>query len=69
MHKLKNYFFGATLCGAMMMDMAVMAQTAPAPQPDPPKNWHELDLATDGYFGVMLSGTMHPCRIHVANRS
>ena len=23
----------------------------------------------DGYFAVMLSGTMRPCRIHVANRS
>jgi cell wall-associated protease len=31
------------------------AQTAPAAVPDPPKNWHVMDLKTDGFYGISLS--------------
>lgn len=33
-----------------------MAQTAPPiPPVDPPKNWHTMDLSTDGFFGISLN--------------
>jgi len=33
-----------------------MAQMAPpAPPADPPKNWHTMDLSTDGFFGISLN--------------
>ncbi|GAB2701303.1 S8 family peptidase [Mucilaginibacter koreensis] len=31
------------------------AQTAPATLPDPPKNWHTMDLKTDGFYGISLN--------------
>jgi len=55
MYNLKNYVFGAALSGAMMMSMATMAQTMPAPPPDPPKSWHTMDLQADGFFGISLN--------------
>lgn len=36
------------------MSTAAMAQTMPKPPADPPKNWHTLDLKTDGYYGISL---------------
>jgi cell wall-associated protease len=55
MNKLSKYVFGATLCGAMLMSFGSMAQVAPPlPPPDPPKDWHTMDLATDGFFGISL---------------
>ena len=38
--------------GLILMGTGAMAQTMP---PDPPKNWHELDLQSDGYFGISLN--------------
>ena len=33
-----------------------MAQMAPpTPPADPPKNWHTMDLSTDGFFGISLN--------------
>jgi len=32
-----------------------MAQTIPAPPADPPKDWHTMDLNTDGFFGISLN--------------
>jgi len=56
MQKFSKYVFGATLCGALLMSFGSMAQTAmPAPPADPPKNWHTLDLSTDGFFGISLN--------------
>ena len=58
MYNLKRTIFGAALCGAMIVSISASAQqTVPTPQlpPDPPKNWHQLDLAKDGYFGISLN--------------
>ena len=56
MQKFSKYVFGATLCGALLMSFGSMAQMAPpAPPADPPKNWHTLDLSTDGFFGISLN--------------
>jgi subtilisin family serine protease len=56
MQKFSKYVFGATLCGALLMSFGSMAQTAPpTPPADPPKNWHTMDLSTDGFFGISLN--------------
>ena len=56
MQKFSRYVFGATLCGALLISFGSMAQTAmPAPPADPPKNWHTMDLSTDGFFGISLN--------------
>jgi cell wall-associated protease len=56
MQKFSKYVFGATLCGALLMSFGSMAQTAmPAAPADPPKNWHTMDLSTDGFFGISLN--------------
>lgn len=52
--KLRNYAFSSALAGALFMGTVAMAQTMPKPPVDPPKNWHTLDLKTDGYYGISL---------------
>jgi len=42
------------LTGLLFVSLNVFAQQMPVPPPNPPKNWHEMDLKTDGYFGVSL---------------
>ena len=54
MSSFKNYMFGPLLIGALTTGFNGFAQTA-APNDDLPKNWHTLDLKTDGYFGVSLN--------------
>jgi cell wall-associated protease len=51
-NKLKSILTAALFCGALNY---ASAQTAPAVVPDPPKDWHQLDLAKDGFFGVSLN--------------
>jgi subtilisin family serine protease len=54
MNKFCNYLFGAALTGALLFSLNVSAQTAPAAV-DLPKNWHQLDLKADGYYGISLA--------------
>src|SRR4051812_33742059 len=54
MHKLRNYLFGTVLCGALLGSAGAFAQPVIKAEPDPPKNWHEMDLKTDGFYGVSL---------------
>ncbi|HZY38779.1 MAG TPA: S8 family serine peptidase [Mucilaginibacter sp.] len=54
MHRIKNYALGTLLTGLLFISLSALAQQLPAPPPNPPKNWHEMDLKTDGYFGVSL---------------
>jgi cell wall-associated protease len=54
MYKFRLYVLGTSLLGAMVMSMGTMAQNMPA-QLDPPKNWQNFDLKTDGYFGISLN--------------
>lgn len=53
MNNFRNYLFGSALAGAMLFNLNVSAQTAPAA--DLPKNWHQLDLKADGYYGISLN--------------
>jgi cell wall-associated protease len=55
MTNFRNYLFGSALCGALLLSLNVFAQTEPAVQADPPKNWHQLDLKADGFYGISLN--------------
>lgn len=46
--------FCIALVAWLMMGFAATAQMM-APPPDLPKNWHELDFKTDGYYGISLN--------------
>jgi hypothetical protein len=37
------------------MSLAVFGQDTPKTEPDPPKNWHQMDLKVDGFYGVSLN--------------
>lgn len=54
MHKPKNYALGLFITGALFISLNTFAQQIPVPQPNPPRDWHELDYKTDGYYGVSL---------------
>jgi subtilisin family serine protease len=54
MHKLRKFSLNSLFFGALFITLNAFGQELPKPQPDPPKNWHEMDLKTDGYFGVSL---------------
>ena len=54
MPRIKNYALSTLLIGSLFINLDVFAQQLPVPAPNPPKNWHEMDLKTDGYFGVSL---------------
>jgi cell wall-associated protease len=56
MHSTPPGFLKACVAtGILLFSQHILAQTLPPPQPDPPKNWHALDLKTDGYFGISLT--------------
>jgi cell wall-associated protease len=48
----KGYFLGLLL---LLSCFGAMAQSVPMAHPDPPKNWHTLDLNKDGFFGISLN--------------
>jgi cell wall-associated protease len=55
MHKFKNYALKLLLFWALLSNLNAFGQQMPAKQPDPPKTWHQMDLKTDGYYGVSLN--------------
>src|SRR3984885_4473731 len=55
MHKFKKYPLSALLCGALFISLNVFGQEIPKTEPDPPRNWHQMDLKTDGFYGVSLN--------------
>ena len=55
MHKLLKHFPIPFLLGALFISLNVFGQEMPKTEPDPPKNWHQMDLKTDGFFGVSLN--------------
>ena len=55
MHRIKNYALRLLLIGSFFVSFNALAQQSPPKQADPPKNWHQMDLKTDGYFGVSLN--------------
>jgi cell wall-associated protease len=54
---MNPYFKYAAACAfsALFTGLQVQAQTAQAVTPEPPKNWHTLDLKTDGFYGISLN--------------
>jgi subtilisin family serine protease len=47
---------GFALCGALLLNLEVKAQaTITVGDPVLPKNWHQLDLTADGYYGISLN--------------
>jgi cell wall-associated protease len=53
MSSFNKHMFGPVLFGALLSTFGALAQQAP--KADAPKNWHTLDLKTDGYYGVSLN--------------
>jgi cell wall-associated protease len=53
MINIRKYLFGPAICGALLLSLNASAQKAPAA--DPPKNWHQLDLKADGFYGISLN--------------
>ncbi len=45
----------SSIFGALLLSFNLSAQTLPTAPPDPPKNWHTMDLKTDGYYGISLN--------------
>jgi len=51
-----KYLLSCTISSALLAGAQVNAQTAPKPaEPELPKNWHAMDLKTQGYFGISLN--------------
>src|ERR1700712_4463046 len=55
MINFRKYIFRSVLCGALFLSLNISAQTVLVAQPDLPKNWHQLDLKADGYYGISLN--------------
>src|ERR1700761_9397994 len=55
MYKLPKAAQSLLLIGALLFGTNVFAQEAPKTDNDPPKNWHQMDLAKDGFYGVSLN--------------
>jgi len=53
MNIFRNYLFGTALTCALAFSLNASAQIVPAA--DLPKNWHQLDLKADGYYGISLN--------------
>src|SRR6185312_5619950 len=54
MKKFYNCLPVLLLSCALMLGANAIAQELPKPIPNPPKNWHEMDFKTDGFYGVSL---------------
>jgi subtilisin family serine protease len=55
MYKLKTILSTALFCGAFLHFASAQTATPPSAPVDPPKNWHQLDLDKDGFFGISLN--------------
>lgn len=56
MHTPPKYKFCSILFGALFISLNALGQAAvPKTEPDPPKAWHQMDLKTDGFYGVSLN--------------
>jgi cell wall-associated protease len=50
-----KHFIRFAFCGALLAGLQTSAQVTPPPAPEPPKNWHIMDLKTDGSYGISLN--------------
>jgi|GEM_PF-5468956 len=51
----KKIFLSALVSAALFITSNGLAQQLPKTEPDPPKNWHQMDLKADGFYGVSLN--------------
>lgn len=54
MNNYRKGIAGFAISAALLIGFSASAQQMPDNQPPPPKNWHEMDLQTDGYYGISL---------------
>jgi len=54
MTNLFKKVYGFALGGALLFNVVAQAQTGITVAPPLPKNWHQLDYKTDGYYGISL---------------
>src|SRR5471030_1695607 len=54
MNNFRKLIPTTALLTALLLSFNLTAQTLPVAQPDPPKNWHTLDLKADGFYGISL---------------
>jgi cell wall-associated protease len=54
MHYLRRFALSFLTCGVLFVNTGAFGQAATKTEPDPPKNWHELDLKTNGFYGISL---------------
>ena len=54
MYLNRKYLINCTITVALFASLHGVAQTTHLSEPDPPKNWHAMDLKVDGYFGISL---------------
>jgi subtilisin family serine protease len=55
MLNFRKYVASTALLIAITLNLPVWAQTAPQTEPDPPKDWHVLDIKENGFFGISLN--------------
>jgi len=55
MYRIFKPVTGLLLSAALLLSFNSNAQVAPKPAAELPKNWHLMDLKTDGYFGISLN--------------
>ncbi len=54
MYNLRQFVLSLILFTALFTCSKAFGQEGTKADTEPPKNWHELDLKTDGYFGISL---------------
>ncbi len=55
MNNFRRLIPTTTLSVALLLSLNLSAQTLPVAQPDPPKNWHTMDMKADGFYGISLT--------------
>ena len=55
MYKTHKFALSSILAGALFISLNAFGQEMPKTEPDPPKNWHQMDLKTDGFYGISLN--------------
>ncbi len=55
MYRIFKPITGLLLSAALLLSINSNAQVAPKPAAELPKNWHLMDLKTDGYYGISLN--------------
>jgi len=54
MYHINKWVVPGLLSCALLFGIEASAQDKYKTDPDPPKNWHSMDLKTDGYYGISL---------------